>query len=239
MKHLAVFATPLLFVLGCSKNDPTPAPEKAATVGQGATGSTGATGSAGAQGATGTTSAQPAAMASAAPTAAPAKFDGVECNASFDTTKILARFDFASMKGSFTVDGAATRRLAFAAQPFKGTAILMFENAEAGDKAPAGEKLVAKKSILARLVTIGAEEQIHFDGDLKIPGLPGKPLTCTGPAATAPTSATTAQTKTVDSPAWADGAKGPIKVGFAVYPSRPDPKRPDAPRVLTDRKSVV
>lgn len=96
--------------------------------------------------------------------ASPATF--VECRAKAGPSTLEARFEFATMTGTVMVDGTETRRFAVTAVPHAATYALVFASYGEGDKPPVGEKLVASKSIVTRIVANGEKNDIYFDGDI-------------------------------------------------------------------------
>lgn len=104
----------------------------------------------------------------ASPAASPATL--IECRAKAGGSTIKARFEFATMTGAVTVDGTETRRFAVTAVPHAATYALVFASYGEGDKRPVGEKLVASKSTVTRIVANGEKNDIYFDGDVQPAG---------------------------------------------------------------------
>lgn len=98
--------------------------------------------------------------------------DGVTCSAVSGETRIEAHFAYASMKGPLSIDGKETRRFEVTAVPYAATYSFVFNGYGTGDKAPAGEKLVAGKSVVARYVSdSSAGDGLYFDMDVHPAGI--------------------------------------------------------------------
>lgn len=84
---------------------------------------------------------------------------------------IRAGFDFSTMTGTVTFDGAAvTRRFKIKATPYAATYTLGFQGYGPGDHKPAQESLATGKTV-ARIVAYGEVNHLFFDGDFHPAGL--------------------------------------------------------------------
>ena len=91
---------------------------------------------------------------------------GVHCSVSTPTGSFVAAFDFASMTGTVTADGAVgTRRFKVKAVPYSATYNLMFEAYGSGDQKIGSETMTKDKSVVARLVAFGDVNHLFFDSD--------------------------------------------------------------------------
>jgi hypothetical protein len=91
---------------------------------------------------------------------------GMRCSVSTPTGRFMAAFDFASMTGTVTADGAVgTRRFKIKAVPYAATYNLTFQAYGAGDQKLTSETMTKDKSVVARLVAFGDVNHLFFDSD--------------------------------------------------------------------------
>jgi len=108
--------------------------------------------------------ADPPASPSPAPSAPTTS--GVRCSVSTPTGSFVAAFDFASMTGTVTADGAVgTRRFKIKAVPYAATYNLTFQAYGAGDQKLTSETMTKDKSVVARVVAFGDVNHLFFDSD--------------------------------------------------------------------------
>jgi hypothetical protein len=90
----------------------------------------------------------------------------VKCKVTTPSGVLVAGFDYSTMTGTVTADGAVgTRRFNVKSVPSSATYMLMFQAYGSGDQKPASESLKAGKSIVARLVSYGDVMHLFLDGD--------------------------------------------------------------------------
>lgn len=98
----------------------------------------------------------------------------VTCNAQVNPNAVAhAQFDMAKtpMTGTvlFTGSDLPARKFRVHAEPHAATYVLMFDGYGEGDqKPPTAKEAFTAKSIVARLVTIGSDDKLFFDGDVKL-----------------------------------------------------------------------
>jgi hypothetical protein len=91
---------------------------------------------------------------------------GVRCSVSTPTGTFVAAFDFASMTGTVTADGAVgTRRFKIKAVPYAATYSLTFQAYGPGDLKLTSETMTKDKSVVARIVAFGDVNHLFFDSD--------------------------------------------------------------------------
>lgn len=91
---------------------------------------------------------------------------GIHCSVSTPAGSFVAAFDFASMTGTVTADGAVgTRRFKVKAVPYAATYNLTFQAYGPGDQKLTSETMTKDKSVVARLVAFGDVNHLFFDGD--------------------------------------------------------------------------
>lgn len=102
----------------------------------------------------------------------------MSCRAVSGSVTVDLRFQLDSMRGTLSIDGRDTRRFDVKAIPSKATYSLVFVSYGSGDVKPATEKLTAGKSVVARLVAAGDDEDLYFDVDVHPRGAT-TPIRCT------------------------------------------------------------
>lgn len=111
-------------------------------------------------------SADPPATPSPVPSAPSSS--GVRCAVSTPTGSFVAAFDFASMTGTVTADGAVgTRRFKIKAVPYAATYNLTFQAYGPGDQKVTSETMTKDKSVVARIVAFGDVNHLFFDSDYR------------------------------------------------------------------------
>jgi hypothetical protein len=103
--------------------------------------------------------------ASGAPATPPLK-----CTVTAPSGVFVAGFDYSTMIGAVTVDGAVgTRRFNVRAVPYNATYSLVFQGYGSGDHKPASESMKRMTSVVARLVAYGDATHLFFDSDYHAP----------------------------------------------------------------------
>jgi hypothetical protein len=98
----------------------------------------------------------------------PPPADVMRCTVTLPSGVFVAAFDFTTMRGTFTSDGAlGSRRFKVKAAPYSGTYNLLFQGYGAGDTKPAAESMKKGKSIVARVVAYGEVQHLFLDSDYR------------------------------------------------------------------------
>lgn len=90
----------------------------------------------------------------------------VKCTVTLPSSTFVAGFDYSTMMGAVTADGAAgTRRFNVRAAPYNAISQLVFLGYGPGDQKPASESMTKMTSVVGRLVSYGDVLHLFLDGD--------------------------------------------------------------------------
>jgi hypothetical protein len=90
----------------------------------------------------------------------------MKCAVTTPSGDFVASFEYATMNGTVTADGAVgTRRFNVRAAPYNGTYNLVFQSYGTEDRKPPSESLTRMTSVVARLVAYGEASHLFLDGD--------------------------------------------------------------------------
>jgi hypothetical protein len=92
----------------------------------------------------------------------------VKCTVTLPSSTFVAGFDYSTMTGTVTADGAAgTRRFNVRATPYSATYPLVFLGYGPGDQKPTSESMTKMTSVVGRLVSYGDVLHLFLDGDYR------------------------------------------------------------------------